>query len=361
MNKKIGILTFQDTTNFGSALQTYALWKTVNDLKYECEIINYICPKIRKKELPQLRYCKSIKSLAVYLLFGKYYLKKHKNIFKFFNEYAKVSEKTYDKSNIDETNAIYYQFLIGSDLVWNPNATEDYSYFLDFVTDNKKKKAYAPSIGDSFDEKQKSKIRLLLSGFERITVREKQAKEWIKELYDGKVDVVCDPTMLLTAKEWEKFINKRIIKKKYVLVYFNDEENKCINDAINYAKKNNFEVYFINYGKKKKGVKSIHPTKINEFLNLIFYAEHVFVASYHGLLFSIYFNKPFLFYNWARKSRMISLSEILEIKEQDGKKIDINNYSPQIDWNKINKNLDNFRSKSLEILKQMLNDGDKNV
>ena len=72
MNKKVGILTFQDTANFGSALQTYALWKTVNDLGYDCEIINYICEKINLKEVPRLSKCKNLKEIICFLLYGKY-------------------------------------------------------------------------------------------------------------------------------------------------------------------------------------------------------------------------------------------------------------------------------------------------
>ena len=40
---KIGLLTFHDTNNFGSYLQTYGLYKKIIDLGHECEIVDYKC------------------------------------------------------------------------------------------------------------------------------------------------------------------------------------------------------------------------------------------------------------------------------------------------------------------------------
>ena len=50
---KIGILTFHDTKNYGSWLQTYGLYKKLEELGYNCEIIDYQCPSIVKRELPK--------------------------------------------------------------------------------------------------------------------------------------------------------------------------------------------------------------------------------------------------------------------------------------------------------------------
>lgn len=366
MNKKVGLLTFQDTSNFGSALQTYGLWKKVIDLGYDCEIIDYICETIHKNEMPfkiSLSSINNIKQTIISLLFGKFYLKKHRNIYNFFKAYAKLSDKKYYKNNIKNTNKLYNYFLIGSDIVWNTKLTgDDFSYFLDFASENKVKFSYAASIGDEFNSEQKEKISNLINKFDNVSVREIQSKEWIEELYKNKsVNVVCDPTMLLNADEWKKFVGKRIIDKKYVIVYFDSKDNKCLNDAINYARLNNYDVYYIHYGLNKSNCKIIKPTTINEFLSLIFHAEHVFTASYHGLLFSLYFNKPFLFYNSKFKSRMESLSQIINFNNQNGENIDISRYSENIDWDDINKNIVSFRNKSTDILKNMLEySGDKN-
>ncbi len=356
MKNKIGILTFQDSSNFGSALQTYALWKKVNDYGYDCEIIDYICDEIKKNELPSIKLgnIKEIKETIAWFIYGKYYYKKHNNIFNFLTTNAKMSKDKYYKNNISLTNKIYDTFLVGSDIVWSPELTGEYTYFLDFVNKDKKKISFSSSVGNPFNQEEKKNVKKLISSFEHIAVRESQSKEWIEEISHKKIEVVCDPTMLLTEKEWDNFIGKRIIEEKYVLVYFNDHIGKCLNDAIEYANNNNLKVYFINYGRKKSKFETIRPTTIEEFLNLIKYAECVFTASYHGLLFSIYFNKNFLYYNRAHKSRMESLAKILGIEGQDGSKVDIFKYKFDISWNKINEKVDKFREKSLKVLENEL-------
>lgn len=49
---KIGILTYHKTSNFGSVLQAYSLYRKVADLGYDCEIINYINDAVEKEKRP---------------------------------------------------------------------------------------------------------------------------------------------------------------------------------------------------------------------------------------------------------------------------------------------------------------------
>ena len=135
MKKKIGILTFQDTTNFGSALQTFGLWESVNKLGYDVEIIDYICEKIHDAEIPSFKNNKtSLKKILVYLIYGHYYKTKYKNIYKFLYQNSKVSKRKYNMQNINQTNSLYDLFLVGSDIVWSPTLTDDYTYFLDITS-----------------------------------------------------------------------------------------------------------------------------------------------------------------------------------------------------------------------------------
>ena len=358
MNKKIGIITFQDSANFGSALQAYGLWYKINELEYDCEIINYICEKIKENELPHkisLSDWKMPKKVILNLLFRRFYYRKHDKLTIFLRNNAKLSDY-YDIKTIKETNKIYNHFVVGSDIVWSLSLTDDYTYFLDFVDKEKIKDSFASSVGDPLTAEEKKKVAFLLNGFSHINVREQQSKEWLQDICYKNIDVVCDPTMLLTKKQWEKFVGKRIIKRNYVLVYFNSKDGKCLKDAIKYAKKNHCEVYFINYGIRKSKFKTIRPETIEDFLSLIFYADHVFTASYHGLLFSLYFNVPVLFYNRAHKSRMISLASILEITSKNGDEIDIDVYHVDDDWENVNHKIADFRNYSISKLKELLNE-----
>lgn len=62
---KIGILTFHDTTNFGSLLQTYGLYKSITNFGYDCDVIDYECPEITKREIPKpFKFSLNPKNLA---------------------------------------------------------------------------------------------------------------------------------------------------------------------------------------------------------------------------------------------------------------------------------------------------------
>lgn len=47
---EIALLTFHDTTNFGSFLQTYGLFKTLEKMGVDCEVLNYECEAIKRKK-----------------------------------------------------------------------------------------------------------------------------------------------------------------------------------------------------------------------------------------------------------------------------------------------------------------------
>lgn len=59
---------------------------------------------------------------------------------------------------------------------------------------------------------------------------------------------------------------------------------------------------------RKKNCKNIKPTHVEDFLALILNAQCVFTASYHGMMFSIYFQRPFYFYNDSHGSRFDSVA-----------------------------------------------------
>ena len=141
--------------------------------------------------------------------------------------------------------------------------------------------------------------------------------------------------------------------EEYVLVYFDSPGSKCLKDAINYAEKKKLKVFYINYGIHAKNTKTVKPTSLEEFLGLIKYATTVFTASYHGMLFSLYYNKQFYFYTRAHSSRVISLAKILGVQERLG---DLEIVNTDIDYSLVNKKIECFRNQSIEILGEMLDE-----
>ena len=104
-------------------------------------------------------------------------------------------------------DADYY--MTGSDQVFGPvlYGGYDWSYFLDFVPDSRKKIAYAASFGKmEIDNEDAGKMQLLLNRYNHVAVREKQAVELLDEWNIDAVQVI-DPTLLFNAQEWKKLIN----------------------------------------------------------------------------------------------------------------------------------------------------------
>ena len=349
---KTGLITFHRTTNFGSYLQTYGLYKKIIDLGYDCEIIDYRCPAVEKREKLQKAYGKDAKNILKRVLLQPALDKKANALAEFSTQNMRFS-RPYDPSNIVDANEEFDKFIVGSDIVWGLDITEcDYNYFLRFAADEKRKYAFSSSVGSETNAHW-DEVRPLLKRFDRIAVRENSAVHWVKKASGCNADWVCDPTMILTAEEWRSIIPFKRIKNNYVLVYFNNPGKKTISDAIEYGKKFGKKVLYINHGLPQKGVVNVKPYSLSEFLSYIFFADHVFTASYHGMLFSIYFNKELTFYTRDHASRMVSLAERLGIQGQCGDNKSIRDYQ-LISYDNVNRKVDEFRQESIEVLKGML-------
>ena len=349
---RIGIITFHDTTNFGSYLQTYGLYKKLEDLGCECEVINYQCESLVKREIPErFKFTWNLRKVVKEIWLNTAIRKKYKFLFGFLLKNMTLSERV-TQQNIKSLNNRYDKFFVGSDIVWGLDITNrDTTYFLDFVEDNNKKYAFSSSIGNSWSEDEQYLVKPYLERFNKIAVREEEAADWVENLIKKRPEVVCDPTMLLTSNEWLSFASMKYCTHKYVLVYFSTEE--CIKAAKEYAKHHNLPIYLINYSLPISGVKNIKPLTIDDFLSLFKSASFIFTASYHGMLFSIYFNREFSYFNRSHKSRMQTLANILGVQDREGTKYDVMKMAG-IEWTKVNTFVEDYRNKSMACLKAFL-------
>lgn len=88
---------------------------------------------------------------------------------------------------------------------------------------------------------------------------------------------------------------------------------------------------------------------MEDFLSLILNAQCVFTASYHGMMFSIYYQKPFYFYNDKHGSRFDSVAKRLELESQ--KRLPNTEFSECIiDYDQVSNKVLAWRKESTEIL-----------
>lgn len=356
---KVGILTFNNTLNYGAILQMYALCKKINLMGYNCEVINYKCEAVEIDEigfsLPIKKNLKQkIKNLLMHNIQNSNFLK-----FKNFTEdYIKCSNKRYTRDNIFDLEKEYDSFIVGSDQIWNLELTNgDTTYFLDFVHDNKKKKSYAASFGYSIiPEKYVDLNKNLLNNFECLNVREISGKRLINNLLPEKnVDVTIDPTLLLSCSEWNQLLTDRSDdkKKKYILVYLPLKNNDTMNMIKKFAKKNNCDIKYIHRSFfSNNDMENIKDASPIDFLELIKNSEYVITGSFHAMCFSIIFNKQF-YYTIPpitnRGSRLVDLANLLNIKDREFNLKNISNEN-FIDYAFVNEQLQLERDKSTKIL-----------
>lgn len=352
---KIGLLTIHDTLNYGSLLQTYALYKAIESLGKDIELIDYKCKAIVDRETTySLKDCRSVKDVVKSLMWHGAMQRKHDNFWNFMQKNMKLTE-TYTKESIKKANDIFDTFVVGSDIVWGTGITgKDWTYFLDFAEDNKKKIAFSSSVGTKWENEDREKVIKYLQRFDAISVREELAQQWIKDM-GIDVQVTCDPTMLWGSDFWENMITTlRSNEEPYVLVYMWTKDMRTLNHAKEYAKNHGLRVKCQQFYNPIKGVENVKPVTLEEWISLISNAQTVFTASYHGLLYSLYFHKDVYYYNRENKSRMESLGQELNISHREISK----EFSERatIDYDYVDQKLEEKRNYSLQLLKERIKD-----
>ncbi len=322
--KKIGILTFQRTSNYGAQFQNFALQKYLQKNGWEVETIDYLNENLDAVERPQsFFHQKSIKEMIKFFKCHKYRQKKWEGFENFRNEYIKFSEK-YDKDNISSIENKYDCIIVGSDQVWNTDITgNDYNYFLSFIKDKEKKLSYAASFGYSeIPVNIKNKVLNYLKDFKVLNLREKTGLNIVKDLPCKNKNVVLDPTFLLDEDQYINFFDlKKDDSEKYIFVYMYDENKTNIDFIKKLAEENDCKIKFVRDGfKDLDGLDSLRDISPREFLQLLYNAKYVVTGSFHGTCLSIIFQKQF-YYNlnktYNRNSRIVDLLELLHLSNRN--------------------------------------------
>lgn len=307
--KKVGIITLSASDNCGSLLQAYALQEyIIEELSYDVELINLVTKE----------------SNEIYSIFTKNFYKHPRKTFfsichlisiisqrkdyeLFRRSYLKLTPKIF--KNVDQLSFLKDEFdclISGSDQVWNINMSDfNEAFFLPWNT-SAKKIAYAASLGSlkKIPLEKKEQIYRWLSDFEYISTREREGKEALSSLFDKEISVCADPTLILDKSKWDKLAGEKIINEHYIFYYswsYSDEKmNKIVQD---FAQKKGLKVYVINSSKWYRfRPKHFNFTLYSEtgpvvFLNLMKYADFVFVQSFHGIVFANIFHKRYFFLN----------------------------------------------------------------
>ena len=359
--------------NYGSIIQAFALQQKLLNLGIDNEIINYVPDKKEK-----IRFF--INSTARVVLvknkldarkIQRYYLtsfeqeKKAVLFENFEKKYLKLTKVFPSQESLEKICSLYDAYICGSDQIWNPGYYKGCNY-LDFVDPEKRKIAYAPSIGISYlTDSMRHKIKPLLREFDYISLREEKGVELIAPLVYIPVTVVCDPVFLLTKDKWKSVLKIREIKEKYILCYFLGDNDYYSSYSDMISKKMNLPMKSIptnvwGYENCQGLMKEVGPL---EWVELIANAEFVLTDSFHATALSIIFNVSFLsltrFKDSVKSSQNSRIYHILNIAELKDRLVnhdhDYKNLTISEDrWRITNEKIEAYREKSIDWLKNAL-------
>lgn len=368
-NRKVGILTFHRARNIGTCLQAFALQKFLEEQGTEVNIVDYrpqyiedsfgVFLKDRYREAKR-----NIKSLVVFwfktILRFPFTVVREYKFKKFREKYFNMSEKFFcNEAEMQSAELDYTHYFFGSDQIWNPELTEGIdSVFFGSFAKKAKKISYAASLGANIlSDKEKEKLTNLVMQLDEVGVREISAKEMLEKECEKDISLNIDPTLLIEKDVWNKMAERRLYQGKYIFVYALEINEELIKIVRNLAETKNLKVIFCDlknrYG--KNGI-SRFATDPAEFLSLIRYADYVVTNSFHGTVFSIVFEKQFLSVpHMTRSTRVKDLLGLLEIPERVVYKFDeCIDIDSVIDYEKVKKNIEEMRKKSVGYIEKTL-------
>lgn len=342
---RIGLLTYHNSTNYGAVMQCYATCRALRELGHDVELINF-CQDEKK----------SSRSFIFYF--------KVKNFFRFMDErYPKLTEPIDSIEALKKRTMNYDCLMVGSDQVWNPQIARDKleSYFLNFGNEDMRRVSYASSFGIGEWPKDKNElvpiIKQNLLRFNAISVREETGKQIIVNQFGLQSEVVLDPTLL--HHDYNELTGQISPNQQFVcyLLYRSPKQLDAVKQLAAKFDKKPRMISTIHY---VKGFTYTYPPSIENWLRYISGAELVVTDSFHGLAFSLIYNKQFVVIspNNGRNSRLVDLLKLAGLENRHFFDDEVIPYerilNERIDYQEVNKRLNVMREKSWNFLRNAL-------
>lgn len=307
-------------TNYGSALQTYALRRAISELapsEVEAIVLDY-CPDCLRDNDP-LNPAKRMwdaddESRRMVELTMPAIRENYVKFDRFYHEECNLSEGSYTSSNFDDSFAAegLDGYVCGSDTIFCIREFDgfDDGYFANFPAMRNRSISYAASFGDvdwTVDESETLKERLV--NFKALGVREGGADfEWIRANVDVPVTRVLDPTLLLTGADYAPIVGEPQMDEPYVLLYSRRYNPAMEAYADRVAERLGCKVVDISLRaiNAEHGHVMRYDAGVEEFLALTKEARYVVTNSFHGLIFAAQMHTPFSVFSREQADTKIS-------------------------------------------------------
>lgn len=370
---KVAILTLPLGHNYGGILQAYALSTILKESGHDVSILDR-----RAKPIPYHRQAKqALRSIREKLRLWTnppsappscLLSQDFENLKRFIRMHLPLTEELKSSHTLRRHyRSKQYEFLlIGSDQVWRPryapNLLENFGSFLD-STDARG--SYAASFGVSHWELSSGETQLcreLLKRFGGISVRESSGIDLCKQHFRIDAEHHVDPTLLLTNRKYSQLLTGEYSRfTDAVANYILDETpfTRFISSRVaRYLGKR--EESFFPWMAPAAGDllrTRVHP-HVEDWLMLFRDASFIITDSFHGCVFSIIFNKPFLALGNIRRglARFKSLLAQLDLENHLilGHELELSHALADVKWDKVNEIISQERERSIEYLSKIL-------
>lgn len=352
--KRIGIMSMQRITNYGSFLQAYGLKNTLEELGYEVQFVDYQFEKSIAEDVGDKK-----SKITFYNVLNKLRIKYEwqqfqKKYNQYLNDYLNISKE----KNIRPTNI--EKLIIGSDEVFNCIQSYPVGYSRELFGRNYENIdviSYAASFGfttlDLLDKfKIKNEVSDMLNNFKAISVRDENSFDIINKITKQQPYMHLDP-VLISNYEYSNDVSL----KDYIIVYtypgrLLSEEKEYIK---NFAKKNGKKIVSIGF---YQSISDIHlcPPPLEVF-SYFKNADYVITDTFHGTIFSIKTKSKFC--TIIRDSNKNKLLYLLKKLHCDDRQVNSLNdiaklYEKDIVYDETYRIISEERQKSIEYLKKYL-------
>ncbi|EGR1584862.1 polysaccharide pyruvyl transferase family protein [Vibrio parahaemolyticus] len=310
MKSKNNVLlsTIYKADNYGAIFQALSLSEYLKSEYNDVYVLDYSPSKINRQYSPLRTY--SIKAAL-------------KDVFRFFPRKRMLGKITsfinenFNEMSIESAKQKEFDALVtGSDQVWNPaivsfNEEFEPCYFFDGIK-GLEKISYASSLGSyRYNEQQGEQFKKYISEYDRIAIREEDSTKYISDSFGVNATHVLDPTLIQNRLFWEDLITSNSFDvNDYILVYFNNYTEELATITNRLKNLTNKKVVVINnwYAKNIDSDLYIRDAGPIDFLELFSKAKYVVTNTFHGVCFSINFEKDFLYVdNGVHSNRVESL------------------------------------------------------
>lgn len=330
MCKRFGTVSYNiycNFTNYGSALQTWALHKSIKKLGYQPVLVDY-CPDILADKDPlnpfrnmwdqdeESRLMCELTMPAIRVNYEKFD--------RFYRERFCRTGLKYTSYNFDFVvkNEALDGFVCGSDTIFCPDEFGfDDGYYANYPCMKQGfTVSYAASFGDPhFTEDSYQILNERLQNFKALGIRESGMVTYLREHTSVPVQRVLDPTLLLTEEDYAPITAEKQEQEPYLLLYARRYSSNMEAYAEKLAKKNGWKIVEISLRatNAEKGHRMAYEAGVEEFLSLVKHASFVVTNSYHGMIFCLQFKRDFVVFSRVQcDTKIAELLDLISLRDR---------------------------------------------